>query len=82
MLKPLSESCSMFLSHRHKLHTHAFFGLAPLHEGARSHLPGRNIKQQLDESSRRRRLTSANVQPTQPEIIHRGDHSVAGCLPG
>src|SRR5580700_4178582 len=82
MLKPLSESRSVFLFHRHKLHTHTFFGLAPLDDGARPYLPSRHIKEQLDESSRRRRLTRADVQPTQSKIGHRREFSFIGSLPG
>jgi|SRR5271155_1875681 len=82
MLKPLSESRSVFLLHRHKLHTHSFFGLTPLHDSTRPHLPCGNIKQQLDESAGRRRLTSADVQPTQSKIDHTRDFSFVGGLPG
>jgi hypothetical protein len=61
MLKPLSESRSMFLLHRYKLHTHSFFGLTPLHDSPRPHLSCGNIKQQLDKSAGRRRLTRPDV---------------------
>jgi hypothetical protein len=71
MRQPSSESRSIFLLHPDKPHAHAFFGLAPLHDGARPYLPCWSINQQLDESSGRRRIRSANVQPTQPEIVHR-----------
>jgi hypothetical protein len=45
MLDPTKESRSIFLLHGDKLHGHAFSWLAPLHDGARPHLPSRHIKQ-------------------------------------
>jgi hypothetical protein len=54
--KPSSESRSVFLLHRNKLHTHAFFGFAPLDDGARTHLSRRYVKQQLYRSAGRRRV--------------------------
>jgi hypothetical protein len=72
----------VFLLHRDKPHAHALFGLAPLHDGGRSYLSGWHIKQQLDESSRRRRFSSENVQPALPDIIHSRDNSLVGSLPG
>jgi hypothetical protein len=45
MCQPSSESRSILLLHPDKLHAHAFFGLAPAHDGARPYLPCRYIKQ-------------------------------------
>jgi hypothetical protein len=41
-----------------------------LNDGARPHLSCRHVQQQLDKCSWRRGLRSANVQPTQREIIY------------
>ena len=82
MPQPSSKSPSILLLHRDKLHAHAFFGLAPLHDGGRSYFSCRYIQQQLDESPGRRGLRSENVQPTQPEIVHSRDNSLVGSLPG
>jgi hypothetical protein len=82
MLEPLCESRSVFLLHRHKLHTHSLFGLTPLHDSTRAYLTCGNVKQQLDESSGRRRFRSENVQPALPDIVHSRDNSRVGSLLG
>jgi hypothetical protein len=82
MLQPSRESDAVFLFHRDKLHAHTLFGIAPLHDAGRSYLSYWHIKQQLDESSGRRRFRSQNVQATPPDIVHSRDNSLVGRLPG
>ena len=82
MFKPLSESRSVFLLHRNKLHTHTFFGFAPLDDGAYPYLSSRHIEQQLYGTSRRRRVRGPNVQPAQSKIGDMRNVSHARALPG
>ena len=68
--------------HRHKSHSHASVGFARLYHSACPYLTRWHIEQQLDESSGRRWLRSADVHPTQRQIVQRRDKSCVGSLPG
>lgn len=81
-IQPASESRSVFRLHGDKFHAHTLEGLACSDDGTRSHLAGGYIQQQLDESSWRKWFRSTNVYAAQPQIVHGGDKSLAGGLPG
>src|SRR6266478_4081010 len=81
MLQPSSKSPSILLLHRDKLHCHAFLGFAALDDGAGPYLPRRHIKQQLYESSGRRRVLGPNVQAAQSKISHMRYVPQASALP-
>jgi hypothetical protein len=82
MIQPSSKSPSILLLHRDKLYTHAFLRFAALNDGARPYLPRRHIKQQLYESSGRRRVRGLNVQSAQSKISHMRYVPQASGLPG
>src|SRR6266403_1617850 len=82
MLQPSSKSPAILLLHRDKLHCHAFLGFAALDDGAGPYLPRWHIKQQLYESSGRRRVLGLNVQAAQSKISQMRYVTQASALPG
>ena len=81
-IQPARESRSVLWLHGDKFHAHALEGLACSNNGTRPHLARGYIQQQLDESSWGKWFRSAYVDAAQPQIIHGGDKSLAGRLPG
>jgi len=71
----------MFLLHSDNLHTYAFVWPDVLHYRLGPYFSDRRIYQQLNESAKRRRLSSTNEQPAQAKVLQRRNGSLAAILP-